>query len=410
MLGGTSSIAQNPTEQKLLQYQQELKQLQESQQKVLKDLESLKLEQLRNQLRQTGLPQLQSGEEVVEHAAMMLVYNEKHEQASWVAHMILPDVIGGTVGRSNDFRPDPLVKTASATERDYFIKDSLANGQVKYTGFGYDRGHLAPSADFRWSELALSESFYYSNMSPQLAEFNRDSWAKLEDMLRAYVQQKKVPLYVVTAPLLRDGLPTIEKGEHHVSIPVYYYKMALDPVNKQAIAFIMPNKKCDYPTEHYAVSIDSVEHLTGRDFFPALPDSVENRLEAMSSAKAWMQLKEQFDVKPLDPTSLPKQHFNTVQAKFYQNQNDKITVCGTVVSTKLTSKGHVFLNLDKAFPNQIFTVAIFKDQLINFTYEPSKELEGKTICVYGKVVDSNGTPSIVVENEKAIRMYLQEQE
>jgi endonuclease G len=313
-------------------------------------------------------------------------------------------------GRSNDFRPDPLIKTGSAVERDYLIKDTLANGTYKYDGFGFDRGHLAPSADFRWSKKALSESFYYSNMSPQVADFNRDSWAKLEDLLRAYVQEKKVPLYVLTAPLLRPNLPRIERGVNHVAIPVYYYKIALDPVNRQAIAFLMPNKKCEYPTEHYAVSIDSLEHLTGRDFYPSLPDSLENELEKMDSAKPWMKLKEKNDEKPLDPTQLPKKHFNTVQAKLYQNQNEIITVCGTVVSTKLSSKGNVFLNLDKGFPNQIFTITIFKDQLVNFTYAPQVELMGKVICVEGKVADFNGTPSMVIEHEKSVRLYLEEEE
>jgi endonuclease G len=247
-------------------------------------------------------------------------------------------------------------------------------------------------------------------MSPQLADFNRDSWAKLEDLLRAYVQEKKVPLYVLTAPFLRPNLPRIERGVNHVAIPVYYYKIALDPVNRQAIAFLMPNKKCEYPTEHYAVSIDSLEQLTGRDFYSSLPDSLENELEKMDSAKPWMKLKEKNDEKPLDPTQLPKKHFNTVQAKLYQNQNESITVCGTVVSTKLSSKGNVFLNLDKGFPNQIFTVTIFKDQLVNFTFAPQVELMGKVICVEGKVADFNGTPSMVIEHEKSVHLYLEDEE
>lgn len=410
ILTQTGVKSQENLSKRIDQYENQLKSLQADQEKVLQELEDLKLENLRSDLQKNGLPSLLPGEEVIMHAAMALVYNEEYEQASWVAHIILPDVVSGMAGRSNDFRPDPLIKTGSAVERDYLIKDTLANGTYKYDGFGFDRGHLAPSADFRWSKKALSESFYYSNMSPQVADFNRDSWAKLEDLLRAYVQEKKVPLYVLTAPLLRPNLPKIERGVNHVAIPVYYYKIALDPLNKQAIAFLMPNKKCEYPTEHYAVSIDSLEHLTGRDFYSSLPDSLENELEKMDSAKPWMKLKEKNDEKPLDPTQLPKKHFNTVQAKLYQNQNEIITVCGTVVSTKLSSKGNVFLNLDKGFPNQIFTVTIFKDQLVNFTYAPQVELMGKVICVEGKVADFNGTPSMVIEHEKSVRLYLEDDE
>jgi endonuclease G len=406
ILSTTRISGQESIPNRITKSEELLKSLQNDREAILRELEELKLQQLRLDLAKIGLPQLLQGEEIITHDAMSLVYNERMEQASWVAHIILPDVVSGMVGRSNDFRPDPLVKTGSSVDADYFLKDTLSDGSIKYDGFGFDRGHLAPSADFRWSNKALSESFFYSNMSPQFADFNRNSWAKLEDLMRAYVQENNVALYIVTGPLLRDDLPRIERGVNKVAIPVYYFKMALDLVNKQAVAFIMPNKKCEYPTEHYAVSIDSLENLTGRDFFPALPDSIESIVEAMKSAKPWMKIKEQNDEKPIDPTTLPKKHFNTVQAKLYQNQNEVIKVCGTVVSTKLSSKGNVFLNLDKGFPNQIFTVSIFKDQLVNFTYAPQTELMGKTICVEGKVADFNGTPSMVIEHEESIELYI----
>jgi endonuclease G len=410
ILSTTRISGQESISNRIIKTEEILKSLQNDREAILHDLEDLKLQQLRLDLAKIGLPQIFLGEEIISHEAMSLVYNEKMEQATWVAHIILPDVVNGMVGRSNDFRPDPLVKSGSAVDADYFLRDTLADGSIKYDGFGFDRGHLAPSADFRWSNKALSESFYYSNMSPQLADFNRNSWAKLEDLMRAYVQENNVALYIVTGPLLRDNLPRIERGVNKVAIPVYYFKMALDLTNKQAVAFIMPNKKCEYPTEHYAVSIDSLEKLTGRDFYPALPDSVESIVEAMNSAKPWMKIKEQNDEKPIDPTTLPKKHFNTVQAKLYQNQNEIIKVCGKVVSTKLSSKGNVFLNLDKGFPNQIFTVSIFKDQLVNFTYAPQTELMGKTICVEGKVADFNGTPSMVIEHEKSVELYINEQD
>jgi endonuclease G len=110
-------------------------------------------------------------------------------------------------------------------------------------------------------------------------------------------------------------------------------------------------------------------------------------------------------VTPLKANELPKNHFNTVQAKLYSGKNERVTVCGTVVSTKLSSKGNVFLNLDKGFPNQIFTVTIFKDQMVNFSYAPHEFLDRKTICVSGKISDFNGTPSMQIENEEAIRFF-----
>ena len=359
-------------------------------------------------LKALGLPAASPSDVVVNHSLYSFVYNEVHEQALWVAHVIAPEVRFGNAGRSNDFRPDPLVASGTCTDRDYFIRDSLPDGTVKYDGFGYDRGHLAPSADFRWSASALSESFFYSNMSPQLAAFNRDSWAKLEDRVRSYAERNQSAVYVTTGPLLRDGLPRIERAIHKPSIPVYYYKIMYSPSNGYMAAFIMPNKRCDFGFENYAVAVDSLETLTGIDFYPALPDTLEQRLEALVNPQPLLSLKEQQDVKPLDPTALGRNEFNSQQAKLYSGKNESIVVCGTVVSTKRSAKGNVFLNFDKAFPNQIFTVSIFKDKLLNFSYDPDEELLGKTICVEGKVTDFNGTPSMSISSESSIRMLSDE--
>ena len=115
---------------------------------------------------------------MIRHKAFSLAYGEEVEQAIWVMHIISSEIKDGTVGRTNDFRIDTLIQSGSAEEEDYFIKTRNSDGDVEYDGFGYDRGHLAPSADFRWSRSALSESYYYSNMSPQLPGFNREKWAR----------------------------------------------------------------------------------------------------------------------------------------------------------------------------------------------------------------------------------------
>jgi endonuclease G len=408
LFSGLNEIsAQTPTENKIRQAELRKREMEDSAAAVSEDLEALKLQRIRETLQNWVLPERNAGEEVIMHSAMALVYSEAHEQARWVAHLITTDVADGRIGRSNDFRPDPKISTGSAVEADYFIRYKQAGGKDKYEGFGYDRGHLAPSADFRWSAKALSESFYYSNMSPQLPDFNRISWARLEDMLRSYADNRNAELAVVTGPVLTNDLPKVEKAINKPSIPAFYFKIALDKNNNRAIGFIMPNRKCEYPVEHYAVSIDSVERLTGINFFPNLSDALEDSLEALRQVKDWLGIKEQMDADPLDPTRLPRNHFNTVQAKLYMGQNERISVCGKVVSTKLSAKGNVFLNLDKAFPNQIFTVTIFKDRMGNFTYRPEEVLMGKTICVEGKVTDFNGTPSMVLENEKAVRVMVE---
>ena len=339
---------------------------------------------------------------------MMLVYDEQHEQAKWVAHIIVPEVTQGNVSRTNDFREDPLVATGTSVEADYFLKKEKADGQVEYDGFGYDRGHLAPSADFRWSQQALSESYFYSNMSPQVPELNRESWAELEAMMRGYMYRNPTTqLYVVSGPVLKADLPKIERSKNGVSVPEQFFKVVLDLENRRSIAFLMPNEAINQPLESFASSIDEVESVTGLDFFAALEESLEKELETQTAVKPWLPEDQQNNVRPIDPEILPKKHFNTLMARGFAefDPDSKVKICGTVVSTKLTSKGHIFLNLDKEFPNQIFTAAIWKDNRVNFSYEPHVELKNQCICVEGKVRMSKGTPTMEVKGEKAVTFF-----
>jgi len=178
-----------------------------------------------------------------------------------------------TVKRSNDFCSDNEVPTGSATNADY-------------QGSGYDRGHMAPAADMSWSVQTMQESFYYSNMSPQVPGFNRGIWKKLEEQVRQWAVENQ-DIYVVTGPVLSGNLSTI--GPDRVSVPKYYYKVILDDTlpGLKGIGFIMPNASSTMPLQSFAVSIDSVEKVTGINFFPALPEQEEQALEKSVCLSCW---------------------------------------------------------------------------------------------------------------------------
>ncbi|MCB9332084.1 MAG: DNA/RNA non-specific endonuclease [Lewinellaceae bacterium] len=382
--------------------QSDITALDQQKQALLDQLEQVQLRMIQRDLKAVGLP----SEQYVLHSAMALEYSEPHEQARWVAHIISPEVAVGTVGRTNDFRPDPLVTTGSAVEEDYFLKTMNANGTWEYDGFGYDRGHLAPSADFRWSATALSESYFYSNMSPQVAEFNRGRWSELEAQLRNYVETHPgVQLYVVTGPVLEPDLPVIERGVNKVAIPRQFFKVALDLKNNRAIGFIMPNSRLTYPLENFAVSVDAVEQLTGLDFFNRLPDSLETTLEASLDKAAWLPELAQGDVEPLVQPGLPRNHFNTVVAGRYMGSGEVVTVCGTVVGSRYSRSGNLWLNLDKQYPNQLFSVFIRKADLTNFSDDPKTEYENQQVCFTGKVENFNGTPTMNIDREEQVNLY-----
>ena len=211
--------------------------------------------------------------QIIRHDYYTLSYSEKHEQAEWVAYELKKDYI-----KNNDFkRPyfieDPKVKTGSADWRNY--KKS-----------GYDKGHLCPAGDMEFALKAYNDTFFTSNISPQLHDFNGGIWNRLEQKVR-YWATKYDGIYVVTGGILHPSLQTI--GKEKVSVPNYFYKILLDYSNGQyrMIAFLVPSKKSDKPLYDFVVSVDTVEKMTGIDFFPKLDDKIENNLEKASNYKAW---------------------------------------------------------------------------------------------------------------------------
>jgi endonuclease G len=219
-------------------------------------------------------PARKKREQIVRHTGYSLCYSPAYEQAKWVAYRLTAMMCSGEgEERSNNFREDPDVRGGSAQLADYLHS-------------GYDRGHLCPAGDMSWSRDAMSESFYLSNMSPQEPGFNRGIWKRLEDQVRKWAKSND-ELFVVTAGVLRPGLKTI--GTNKVAVPELYYKVILDNTlpSRKAVAFVMPNKSSKDELHCFAVSIDSVESLTGIDFFPALPDGEEEMLEAMSDMEIW---------------------------------------------------------------------------------------------------------------------------
>lgn len=359
---------------------------------IFKQIEELKLIEIQKKIKEIGLPAPIPNEEIVSHSAYTLSYNNEHEQPNWVVHMVTKDILYGAVSRTNDFRPDPDLKCGSMDSADYWNS-------------GFDRGHLAPSADFRWSLKALSESYYYSNMSPQVADLNRGGWAKLENQGREWSLDCG-ELFVVTGPILKPNLPKVQQGSFRLSIPEYYYKIFLDYSEPEfkAIAFIMPNKKIDAPIMSYVVSIDDVEKKTGIDFFPALPDTLEDRLEQQSIIAQWPASVQSTTAKSVD-VDFTKGQISTEQVKYFFGETT--TVCGQVVATKYKINGKsdpTYINLDKKWPETVFTLMVFGKDRINFSYKPEEFLTDKKICVTGKVGEFNGTPQIIASDETQIQI------
>ena len=173
-------------------------------------------------------PFIADDEKIISHFAYSLSYNEQHEQASWIAYQLKASEIERNFKRNDKFIEDPLIETQSANKSDY--KSS-----------GYDRGHLAPAADMTWNETAMIESFYFSNMSPQLPGFNRGIWKKLEENVRDWAV-KYDSIYITTGPVFKQTDSVI--GANRVTIPTHFYKSILiyNDSLKQSIGFLLPHE------------------------------------------------------------------------------------------------------------------------------------------------------------------------
>ncbi len=210
---------------------------------------------------------------IVQHEHFMLSYNEPYEQAEWVAYELKKSHLTQDDRRRPYFIEDPKVKTKSADWRNY-------------KGSGYDRGHLCPAGDRRFSEYAYNETFYTSNISPQDREFNAGVWNRLEQQVR-YWCKKYGDLVVITGGVLENGLNEI--GEEDVDVPKAFYKVVFRKNGNtvDVLAFLMPNKESNAPLEHFLVPIDKVEEKTSIDFFEKQPKAWQEKVERKVNASGW---------------------------------------------------------------------------------------------------------------------------
>ncbi len=203
-----------------------------------------------------------------------VAFSPSHHQPAYVAWVLTPDHTDGPFSRKDvDFASDPSVSGCA----------SLAD----YKGSGYDRGHMAPAADMKWSLKAMQHCHYLTNMCPQDNALNSGAWATVEKNTRKWAS-KYGALVIIAGPVLTDVMPrTI--GSSHIPVPERFFKVILAPQANppMGIAFIMPNSKVEGGAQSTTATIDQIEAITGYDFFSALPDDIETQLEAHSALHEW---------------------------------------------------------------------------------------------------------------------------
>ena len=238
----------------------------------------------KDMLAATGAPEYKGSEApdytILCRAGHVLSFNLKHLTPDWVLEVLTADRFKGTADRTslrNPFAPDPDLKPGERSE----LKD--------YAASGYDRGHMAPAADMKFSREAMIQSFYLSNMAPQVGPgMNRGIWADLEKLTRQWVCAYG-RLIAISGPIYEDAPKTV--GDDKVAVPSAFYKILYEPERKRIIAFVLPNRSIDKggqtaaeALKPFMVKAGSIEDRAGLSFLDALTPRDRTRLLDMAPA------------------------------------------------------------------------------------------------------------------------------
>lgn len=220
------------------------------------------------------IPVTTSGEQgqIIQRTGYTLSYNAKYKTPYWVAWELTKEETKGNEERSTEFYPDPDVIGAQVVTYDY-------------SHSGYDRGHMAPAGDMKWSKKAMTESFYMSNICPQDHNLNTEDWNDLEMKAREWARRYG-KVYIVCGPIY-NGTRNEYIGDHRVKVPDAFFKVIFinDAKKPSALGFYFENEAGERPLEDYLVSVDKLEQMTGLDFFSGLSDDLEIQLEKETHRK-----------------------------------------------------------------------------------------------------------------------------
>ncbi len=214
-------------------------------------------------------------EQLLGRMAYSVSYNRDLKIPNWVAwHLTAEKLTGDAKRPSRAFHEDMDVPEPRATDADYVRS-------------GYDRGHMLPAGDNKYSDEAMYQSFLLTNICPQDHGLNAGDWEELENACRKWAR-KYGDVYIVCGPLLyNQEHRTI--GKNKVVVPEAFFKVVLClKGTPKAIGFIYKNQDGDRPMGDYVNTVDEVERITGIDFFPSLPDDVEDRIEATCDINDWL--------------------------------------------------------------------------------------------------------------------------
>lgn len=249
-------------------------------------------------------PELENGSTFLSKTALWISHNPRHKQADWVFYPLGREQLEPCVKRSGAFRADPS------------LPDDEAASPEDYSKSGFDKGHLSPAADNRWTKNAMLESFHLSNVSPQPPRFNQGIWARLENLVRAWGMEGD-GLMVTTGPVLKAGLPAIGRGK--VSTPEAFYKVLYNPSKEKAIAFLLPTN-AQGELSQFSLSVRELENQVGIDFHKNLSSAQQREIEDHLDLDQW-NFRDTFQA---PPCSAKRQEQRVDLLRFFEIQGSAV--------------------------------------------------------------------------------------
>ncbi|KAG7488647.1 hypothetical protein MATL_G00037140 [Megalops atlanticus] len=229
-----------------------------------------------------------AGAEIRHYANHTLSYDQAKRTPRWVAEHISSQKLLGKAERKHcKFRPDPSVPELFTAHNEDYLRS------------GWSRGHMAPAGNNKFSEQAMAETFYLSNIVPQNYENNAGFWNRLEMYCRELTKRFE-DVWIITGPLVlpvvgADGKKNVSYqviGKDDVAVPTHLFKLILaqrkgfQSPTLAVGAFVVPNQPIsfDHPLTEFQVSLTDLERMSGLTFFPKVDhvQSVKNLCEVDS--------------------------------------------------------------------------------------------------------------------------------
>ena len=223
------------------------------------------------------LPKITRDEIIIVHTGHTLSYNPDYLIPNWVAYELKSSELEGDAQRRRFFSPDPdtiLVGYTLATHYDY-------------SNSGWCRGHMLPAGDVKYSQQAMDESFYTTNICPMEISFNNGDWKRLEEKIRKWAV-KYGTVYVVTGPIVGNNHYG-KVGDSSIVVPDAFYKSVLVPYNESylTISFLMYNEpSVKHKLKDYAITTEKLETMIRKTLYYKLARSIAKQI------KSYLPLKE----------------------------------------------------------------------------------------------------------------------